>query len=49
MQTALFRPNTISKKVNNLYYVWHTTNPWIGMPMVMISAQLVDQRLGSQS
>lgn len=49
MQTALFRPNTISKKIDNLYYVWHTTNPWIGMPMVMISAQLVDQRIATKS
>lgn len=44
-QTAIFRPNNISKKVQNLFYVWHNTNPWIGMPMVLISAQLVHERI----
>jgi phytoene desaturase len=44
-QTAIFRPNTVSKKVRNLYYVGANTNPGIGMPMVLISAELVLKRL----
>lgn len=45
MQTALFRPNTFNKKVKGLYYVGADTNPGIGMPMCLISAQLVYKRL----
>ena len=43
-QTAIFRPNNISKKVDNLYYVWWYTNPGIGMPMCLISGILVAER-----
>lgn len=45
LQTAIFRPNNYSKKLSWLYYVWHHTNPGIGMPMVLISAQLMLQRV----
>ncbi len=45
MQTALFRPNNISKKIDNLYYVGANTNPGIGMPVCLISAELVWKRL----
>ncbi len=44
-QTATFRPNNISKKVKGLYYVGANTNPGIGMPMVVASAELVYKRL----
>lgn len=44
-QTAIFRPNNISKKVNNLYYVGAGTNPGIGMPITLISAELLYKRL----
>lgn len=44
-QTAIFRPNNVSKKVKNLYYVGASTNPGIGMPMVFASAELVYKRL----
>nr|MBP7134049.1 phytoene desaturase [Patescibacteria group bacterium] len=44
-QTAIFRPNNISKKVKGLYYVGANTNPGIGMPMVFASAELVYKRL----
>lgn len=44
-QTASFRPDTQSKKVRNLYYVGGNTNPGIGMPMCLVSAQLVYKRL----
>lgn len=44
-QTAIFRPNNMSKKVKNLYYVGAGTNPGIGMPICLISAELVYKRL----
>ena len=45
MQTAFFRPNNISKKVKNLYFVGAYTNPGIGMPVCLISAELVYKRI----
>lgn len=45
MQTACFRPNNYSKKLSNLFYVGHNTNPGIGVPMVIISAMLVKERI----
>lgn len=44
-QTAIFRPNNINKKVKNLYYVGAGTNPGIGMPICLISAELVYKRI----
>jgi len=44
-QTAIFRPNNTSKKVRNLYYVGANTNPGIGMPVCLISAELMYKRL----
>jgi phytoene desaturase len=44
-QTAILRPNNVSKKVENLYYVGADTNPGIGMPIQMISAELAYKRL----
>lgn len=44
-QTAVFRPNNISKKVHGLYYVGANTNPGIGMPVCLISAELMYKRL----
>lgn len=44
-QTAIFRPNNISKKIRNLYYVGASTNPGIGMPMCLASAELVFKRI----
>ena len=40
-QTALFRPRNRSAKVNNLYYAGQYTNPGVGMPICLISAQIV--------
>ena len=45
MQTASFRPNNYSKKSKNLFYVWHNTNPGIWVPMVILSAMLVRERI----
>lgn len=44
-QTAWFRPDTKSKKVENLFYVGANTNPGIGMPICLISAELVYKRI----
>ncbi len=41
MQTAVFRPRHQSKKVSNLYYTGQYTHPGIGMPMCLISSELV--------
>jgi phytoene desaturase len=41
-QTALFRPVHRSKKVRNLYYTGHYCHPGIGVPMVLISSQIVN-------
>ena len=45
MQTAIFRPDTKSKKISNLFYVGGNTNPGIGMPICLISAELVYKRI----
>jgi len=44
-QTAIFRPNNIHKKIKNLYYVGAGTNPGIGMPICLISAELAYKRI----
>jgi len=44
-QTAIFRPNNINKKVAGLYYVGAGTNPGIGLPIGLISAELVYKRI----
>lgn len=40
-QSAIFRPKVKSKKVKNLYYVGANVMPGIGLPMCLISAELV--------
>lgn len=44
-QTAILRPNNVHKKVKNLYFVGANTNPGIGMPICLISAQLAYKRI----
>ena len=44
-QTAILRPNNRSKKVENLLYVGGDTNPGIGMPIQLISAELAYKRI----
>jgi len=47
-QSAVFRPSHKSKKLPNLYYTGHYTHPGIGMPLVLISSQIVaNQILGN--
>ena len=49
-QSAVFRPGNASKVVPNLLYVGSSTVPGIGMPICLISAELVAKRLlGSTS
>jgi phytoene desaturase len=40
-QTAVFRPRFRSRKVENLYYAGQYTHPGVGVPMVLIAAQVV--------
>jgi len=40
-QTAIFRPRHQSKKVKNLYFTGHYNHPGIGVPMVIISSQIL--------
>jgi len=40
-QTAIFRPQHESKKAKNLYYTGHYNHPGIGVPMVIISSQIL--------
>lgn len=44
-QSAFFRAGNISRKVQNLYYAGGSTIPGIGIPMCLISAELVIKRL----
>ncbi len=44
-QSAFFRTPNVSKKVKNLYYVGAGTTPGIGLPMCLISSQLVYKRV----
>jgi 1-hydroxy-2-isopentenylcarotenoid 3,4-desaturase len=44
-QSAFFRAGNVSKKVEGLYYVGGSTIPGIGLPMCLISAELLVKRL----
>ncbi|MDN4615661.1 phytoene desaturase family protein [Leifsonia sp. F6_8S_P_1B] len=44
-QSAFFRPGDASKRVDDLYYAGCSTIPGIGLPMCLISAELVVKRL----
>lgn len=44
-QTAFFRPNNISPRVKNLFFVGAGTNPGIGMPICLLSSELVYKRI----
>lgn len=45
MQSVCFRPSNKSKDVKGLYYVGASTTPGNGLPMVLIGAELVEDRL----
>lgn len=44
-QSAVFRPRNASKKVDGLLYAGGSTLPGIGLPMCLISAELVVKRI----
>lgn len=44
-QSAMFRAQNASKKVEGLYYAGATTAPGVGVPMCLISAELVLKRI----
>jgi phytoene desaturase len=44
-QSAFFRAGNVSKKVKGLYYVGGSTIPGIGLPMCLISAEILIKRL----
>jgi phytoene desaturase len=44
-QSAFFRAGNVSTKVKNLYFAGSSTIPGIGLPMCLISAELVVKRL----
>ncbi|QIG40318.1 phytoene desaturase [Microbacterium sp. 4R-513] len=44
-QSAVFRPRNASKRVDHLLYAGGSTLPGIGLPMCLISAELVVKRL----
>jgi phytoene desaturase len=44
-QSAFFRTRNKNKKVKNLFYVGGNTMPGIGLPMCLISAELIYKRL----
>ncbi|MCS7143131.1 MAG: phytoene desaturase family protein [Aigarchaeota archaeon] len=44
-QTAFWRPRHRSAKVKNLYYTGQYTHPGIGVPMVLISAEIVREKI----
>lgn len=44
-QSAMFRAQNRSRKVSNLYYAGATTAPGVGVPMCLISAELVLKRI----
>ncbi|MCS7145774.1 MAG: phytoene desaturase family protein [Nitrososphaerota archaeon] len=47
-QTAFWRPRHRSAKVKNLYYTGQYTHPGIGLPMVLISAQIVRKKIAKE-
>ncbi len=44
-QSAFLRPANVSKKVEGLLYAGASTVPGVGLPMCLISAELVLKRL----
>jgi phytoene desaturase len=44
-QSAFFRAGNVSRKVDGLFYAGYATRPGIGLPMCLISAELVLKRL----
>lgn len=45
LQVGWFRPHNRDERHENLYYVGASTHPGTGIPMVLFSAELVEQRI----
>ncbi|GIW67683.1 MAG: phytoene dehydrogenase [Candidatus Parcubacteria bacterium] len=45
LKQTIFRPKIKSRKVKNLYYVGQYTYPGIGVPMVLVSGQIVYKKI----
>ena len=45
LQSAMFRPANVSERIPNLLYAGASTTPGIGVPLCLISAELVAKRL----
>lgn len=48
-QSSYFRPHNVARDIPGLYFVGQATYPGIGMPMVMLSARLLAERLSRES
>ena len=48
-QTAVWRPAHKSKKVSNLFYSGQYTHPGIGVPMTLISSQIVAEQINGNN
>jgi len=47
-QTAVFRPSHVSRKVKGLYYTGHYNHPGIGVPMVVISSEILAKEIAGK-
>ncbi|MFO7964254.1 MAG: hypothetical protein R6U50_10070, partial [Desulfobacterales bacterium] len=47
-QVGGFRPNNRDEKFKNVYYVGSSTVPGTGLPMAVISSQLVTKRINHE-
>ncbi len=45
MQIGYFRPHNRHATLKNLYFVGQSTHPGCGLPMVLISAECVTERI----
>jgi phytoene desaturase len=44
-QSAVFRPSHRSRRLRGLYYTGHYTHPGIGLPLVLMSSQILAKHL----
>ncbi|NJL93436.1 MAG: hypothetical protein HC915_06755 [Anaerolineae bacterium] len=47
-QSAYFRPHNKARDIQGLYFAGQATYPGIGMPMVLLSARLVAERISAE-
>ena len=47
-QSSYFRPHNVARDIPGLYFVGQATYPGIGMPMVLLSARLLAERLAEE-